>query len=664
MLLVDCVSKFSPFYNNKQQAYNAYMAVELLKETILAPTTLEGLFSYPQARRDSLARTAEHINETTNCFIRSREACCRFASSVRERAGRLGGLEKDLNDQLKNVCSSLTCTRVYLKMTDELKGMGATPEEIYRFFCFCCITSAKVFEGLRRSNVGIDNVPLHRRVADRVAMEILDQEADRFGQPSWYRGKKEAWLTFCQCRIAFVSYLNGNAKDGLTVCEIYERPDWFDPEDKTPPDLSVIAEELVEDEKNEAMLKQQIKAVCKQMDDMWEMLVKKDRKAYQHESRWIKAMPEIVKDLPTFLLYLEAVTSIQKAIRKEAEGKDTIRRYQESSWAGPKDIHTDLIRVYAADDRVFGSPEIAALWLEAKFEEAGVVENAQGLIGGNFLDLWEKILNKSVDRQWWENLRSKNKRMFAVLYYEIRPSFSQATETEREYLLEFARENTGKSIEPLFGAISDVYRSYTQKSFQSLEPLERKRFDTTSRGAVDFSRRWLRNNWRWAVVKLRGKLDEKKISLIERMPSSGDFSLIADMKTYADETEKEAEELSRELLAGWQVIYILNPRQPDSLKQQVVLAGLEEEKLARFMTSQGVPHANHADSIIRVLEGLTVALPETDNNRSLYHAWGHKYFKIKRDSMRILCQVDRVEKVLKFYVRHRGDRNYFRVPKN
>lgn len=663
-----------------------YMGDERLAS--LPPTTLQ-LFEPTLQERGRLVGKYQDMDRVGREMMGIKASIEGYQREAQQRIGRLAQWDTDIRGQLQYASSAHTASLVYLTMLDELQPQGVTDQQVFDFFKDCLKLNSRHHSAVTKKEFHgkkLANAP--RQFFMKQRDEMFAQEVSSTQIPSWFKGDREKWLNFYYEHSLFGPYLSDKrpeimgqqteASDNYCLTLPSMLPDWFNEAQNAPPARDTVEREYQEDTLDFEQLN--LKAVHDraQMQYLTNSLeVKRGRGQTLIEERF-GTVAEDAKGLPGLLMYMNiiqplitsSVTSLTPEQMRILDRQISVR---------DRDLilntATLVIKEYAEDPQTIFSKEMNALWLERIFKELGITGDARLTITSQFVSNLKDLFDQ-VEREWQiahGQIIAEGKADKKVTY-EVAPILNYLfTPEDKIFILEYAENLQDKdSVEKVIWALAEFMASGNNNPNQPNSERYRKRIDSAKGQVADGNRKWLRSNYQWLFGELKSVLfsnDSPSIQPtltpvpeVQIVQQAERAEIVADIQV----SEAEIRGLRLGSLAGWKVYYTRNPRSPEQRYWDApfILNGGEEpeDELQRFMRDNKITCTIKPTSVLGVLEEIVTTPQEMENIRMRQSVGTEQYKKRKRDDMRILYKRMDNEKVLVFYLYHKEDMSYRKLP--
>lgn len=629
------------------------------------------LFNYSGQRRRAVAETIVGMTRTSSMLLRSTSALLSFRIEARSHYSQLGQTESELNEQAAALESSISTTLYYLEFSRELEQYGADPESIFVVFGACLRVNTKIHEQMRKKRLPKNTSGKIVSAVSSVAESIFAQEFNKLTIPSWFKGGKRDWDAFLYIRLTFRNYfrdkgigIEEDLKLGYTAAGCY--PDWYTDSLGLPLDREVVEREMAEDRTDLEKLVSQLKIIHNKKVYLDQLIYEKGKKVESWIDEADLSLQQKVGDLPTLLVRLAARDALFKRRGLTREEAEVIKR-QEGIKRPVEDILNPVayeIRYFSRNTSISLSSEFVALWFTERLRAAGLISSVNDPLSSETAHLiTQTLVSTEEGKCFWRGMRDIDKKKYDLFIYTLRPLLLSLSSETASFILEFAQEARGASIEHFIWALADAIEQHKEDIFAKAQNGQVNGLAPCFDDLSKFTARWLTKNWQWAYNLLLSQLKPSvpieieqnlAIGVPEVSENVGDYQVIEDI-------EKEVVEMQKGPLEGWRIYYLQNLRNPDrkywtEIKGETVAQ--REKALEEYIRENGVSCTVKPATIIRVLESIVTTPGSIEHVRMRLEAGDEVYKKRKRRNMRILYRVDQVEKVLLFNLYKKEDMSY------
>lgn len=599
------------------------------------------------------------IDQFKKEFARANSAYTQLQDEYKNRLETLKQTELDLVVEMLELQSSISCSKAYLKMKEELTKKGLTDKEIINFFRFCLEINCARYKKTD-SMSGFPQVKPSYNVSER-AYESLEKMMLRYPYPKWFKGNLPQWCEFVDVYSNFAYYLKNKQQTQKTLSSrektipyftfLDELPDWFLDLNGSIPDVDQVKDELEQDLESRSKLLSMIEKI----NEYASLIKNMSDQKYLKANMWLlKRKSRTFPKVSTFaelILYLEATNQIcdwELSIESmEKIDTTTLFRYKLSPETARKRAVEKFINEHS-----LVSKEIIALWLEKQFQESKIIKSVKETPSPEFMKFFEKLLSDFRDpRSNTESnkLKESNKKLFYLLVYTFYPLIKSFSVNEISYmkeLLHTPETNYEEIILEFAGILS------TNQFLHILQESSLREDTKIPTEIKQHAKKWIQNNW----SRMFGELQK---SICADKNEKDDMSRELHIEPLSKETGELAYDLSQSMqnsqagnLGGWKMKYTLDQRlNPQSLLQIPGDTLEEREKmLSHFLEQNNIPLTIKPGSIIRALDWLVTVPEEVEWLRIKKTIDGTVFRKLKRQRMRIFYSMDTENKEITFFL--------------
>lgn len=577
---------------------------------------------------------------------------------------------EEASEQIGNIASSEVCSRVFLKIDEELPAMGASEQETLDFFSLCLRFNSRLShrDGSQTKRSQFVRGEEKRVFSDKGFLKIPSLLADEIdNQPTWFVGSKMSWKDFLTHRADFSYYLypemqnkegemvprDLHAQGKYTWTFMDALPDWMtDIENGAYPSRETIVKELNEDIAEKERLLRQSKRTVAQFDEITNHVNSKWAKAAAYlELRKRDILPE-VETFEEMILYLgffddwTYLNEIPSAdLLKGMNHDEIVKRFKE-----PNDGLKSVVDQFLSSPKRIMSKELVALWLERKLKDEKMNSNAALAIDGQFATRFEIFFDRLEGNEVvFKTLKDTDRVAYNTFNYALKPLLQIFTQDERDYLrhLVSVYRTAGTPIGQFIWDIADLVQAKFR--FSQIDPNSTQAQKLTSEVKV-FAKSWLLNNYLEAFGQLKKLFPEPAKPIVQPSRSIKEEESDA---AFVQDLEEEPEKISAGNLEGWNLYYATHRSvEPKYLK---LIGGHSlkerEEALEEYIGTEKIPCQVSAGLLVRALDSAVVT-PEEDELRIPTETVNGETFKKDKHGQRtrLMYRIDHLRKKIIFFI--------------
>ncbi len=565
------------------------------------------------------------------------------------RLSKLDAIDSEQQDLINQYSSFRTVSAAYLQMYDDLSPRGIPDIEIFSLFQKSFYMACEFYKLYDPSNNPSQEIAFRKHQAARAAgyPELRRLIVKIAGVPSpSFRKSKTEWEQLIDEYSNFSEMLNPNF-NGISTEKLEFGfvstewiPDWFADSDGVAPRRSQVEEEFKEDTEEQLAISIYQDKVNSNYNDLREydnrLFIKSALNIEKRRRDLFPGQPSLVNSL----IYLSATQNmytypgdIEVVKKMSADELDDIMVSPEESRKSAINIFTEQMPI--------GS-DLVALWLEKQFKDGGF--SATTVIDENLVDRLGLIgREKEGDLR---ALKDTDKKFFKLYYYQLAPLFDLMQSGQKEYMTELIEGSKGEKVELIIWEMADIFAS-------RLQATNEPELNQTVGDIRRFSKKWLTDNWQWAYGELELAAEAGPREIVHPEETVEEE---LDVTQESKDEEVEMQELSRQVkegnLAGWSLFYTTNMRVKHGGKL-LAIDGKDlddkEKALGKVLTDEGSQVAIKNSSLIHALDWITT-VPMKNLKRQMLEVNGEVFMVRKRDSVRILFQIDHESKELSFFL--------------
>ncbi len=638
---------------NNRQANVQEASVQVL------PTSLN-LFRNEQ-KSDRFLNFSKSASNFVRDFNIAKNGLSKMYRNYRERDDRLNAIFLEKDEILLQYVSQITASIVYLRIYDELSARNVPDSEINKFFFQCFDVNSKLSYIFRGPNKNVQEIKM---LADSNGPNSKVSRYARkvFGDPpSWFKSSgritidpggrsfttsspKQEWEQFAFQHTGFHQLLNGiigaqlmDARSKLPGhTDLEATPDWFEKAEMNEPVLDDVKLELEEDIQEQDIQVQYLDGIDKRRNNLSSHFSEKQRKTLlriEQKRRELESGVSNPAELVTYLHATESAASVSGDLEE-------IRTIDYDSFMGQINRDPNQVReeyINGLSEKLPFFQELMALWIEKKFKEARI--SSSEIITQELAD--NLSLVDDSKRNELAELKGVDKKVFALITYELKPILQAASLSEREYLTELIKSSKGESVEFLIWEIA--YVAINSLQIDTSENAQKKLSEIQK-----FTKNWTKQNWQWAYSLLvNGREHTEEDNHVRVLNDTEEQIMNTDIQEFVQDSEKSE-------FQDWRIFYSTNKRVQDTSAELLTIEGSTNgeilQSLDKVLLHEGDQVSIKTQSVVNAIEWVIKLPDDIYDKRPEKIVNGEAFKKIKRGAVRILLQRDRDSKSLVFYL--------------
>lgn len=596
---------------------------------IESKNTYEGLSGFTHLKDVALNHWNNKITDTEALLTRQRRTA------------------EQINGQITNFASHISCGTAYLYFLDQLEDQGLSKHQIFDFFKLCLAVNTESSERVEYSRTGVEEAFMRQSAKSRKLVNLSSLLNKASGHmPDWFHDSSEKYIQFLHDYSSFQNILHPKLKEMSTnqriafykaevdkysrgeksslvwgATNISDIPDWVD--EKELPVRKQVEEELAADILELELLEEESSRIIKSSNFIRQSVNDKGDKLQDWlRMKWMEVKLDNPK-LGDFLSYLH--------LNIYDDREKSIQYY------------------IGLDERIFDS-EAMALWIESNLKTAGVIAD------NNLAETDRLTLAPLFDGKLsWDSFKNTHRKGYNALHFNLEPFVRLLTGEDISLLGEFLDEE-GSGIGYFISFFADCV---TARLTEQENGLENQRLNIAIREFRQFYKKFLKTNWPVLFEQFQTVIFDK--SAFAEPDSIQEFrSENEDPIGAARELEEELAPLKEDPLSGWRVFYSTDQTSKNASLSEVTGSSLDEKEISlqQILVRERALNSIKKSSIANSIAWKTQVPKEVEIFTPAIVVKGERWKKIKRQNVRILYQMDLDNRTFVFFLHQKQDWSY------